>query len=93
MKAMSYEQTGRSRQKHRTREQLIDATRTLIAENGAAPTVAEAAAAAHISRTTAYRYFPNQKALLVAAHPETAMAPPFFPLMSAMAPRSVWPVR
>jgi len=29
-------------------------------------------AAASISRTTAYRYFPNQKALLVAAHPETA---------------------
>ena len=25
-----------------------------------------------VSRTTAYRYFPNQRALLVAAHPETA---------------------
>jgi len=34
------------------------------------PTVEEAAAEASISRTTAYRYFPNQKALLVAAHPE-----------------------
>jgi len=67
-----YEQTGRSQQKRRTRDQLIDATRTLIAENGAAPTVAEAAAAALISRTTAYRYFPNQTSLLVAAHPETA---------------------
>ena len=67
----SYEQTGRSQQKRRTRDQLIDATRTLIAENGAAPTVAEAAAAALISRTTAYRYFPNQTSLLVAAHPET----------------------
>ena len=33
--------------------------------------VAEAAAAALISRTTAYRYFPNQTSLLVAAHPET----------------------
>ena len=68
----SYEESGRRQQKRRTRDQLIDATRTLIAENGAAPTVAEAAAAALISRTTAYRYFPNQKALLVAAHPETA---------------------
>ena len=66
-----YEQAGRTRQKRRTREHLIAATRTLIAENGIAPTVAEAAAAASISRTTAYRYFPNQKALLVAAHPET----------------------
>jgi AcrR family transcriptional regulator len=34
------------------------------------PTVEDAAAAASISRTTAYRYFPNQKALLIAAHPE-----------------------
>ena len=31
-----------------------------------------AAEAASISRTTAYRYFPNQRALLAAAHPETA---------------------
>ena len=30
----------------------------------------EAAAAAGISRTTAYRYFPNQRLLLIAAHPE-----------------------
>src|SRR5665647_1963222 len=37
---------------------------------GAVPTVEDAAAAASISRTTAYRYFPNQKALLIAAHPE-----------------------
>lgn len=30
-----------------------------------------AAEAASVSRTTAYRYFPTQKDLLVAAHPET----------------------
>lgn len=30
------------------------------------------AAAASISRTTAYRYFPNKRALLLAAHPEIA---------------------
>ncbi len=34
-------------------------------------TVEAAAEAASVSRTTAYRYFPTQNALLVAAHPET----------------------
>ena len=37
---------------------------------GRTPNVEEAAAAAGVSRATAYRYFPNQRALLVAAHPE-----------------------
>jgi AcrR family transcriptional regulator len=66
-----YERSGRTHQKKRTREHLIAAARTLLARGGAAPSVAEAAAAASISRTTAYRYFPSQKALLAAAHPET----------------------
>ena len=34
------------------------------------PTVEEAADAADVSRTTAYRYFPNQRALLVAIFPQ-----------------------
>jgi AcrR family transcriptional regulator len=41
--------------------------------------VTEAAKAASISRTTAYRYFPTQRSLLIAAHPEiqaTTMLPP-----------------
>jgi AcrR family transcriptional regulator len=38
---------------------------------GLTPTVDQAASMASISRTTAYRYFPNRRALLVAAHPET----------------------
>jgi len=67
----SYEQSGRTQQKLRTRNELIAAARALIASGGASPTVEEAAAAASISRTTAYRYFPSQKALLAAAHPET----------------------
>ncbi|WP_328991303.1 TetR/AcrR family transcriptional regulator [Kribbella sp. NBC_01245] len=67
----SYEQSGRVQQKTRTRNELIAAARELIARGGATPTVEEAAAAASISRTTAYRYFPSQKALLAAAHPET----------------------
>jgi AcrR family transcriptional regulator len=47
----------------------VAAARELVTE-GETPTVDEAAARASISRTTAYRYFPNQRALLVAAHPE-----------------------
>ena len=73
-----YEETGRSRQKHRTREALVAAARRLVASGGRPPTVGEAAEAAAISRTTAYRYFPTQKALLLAAHPEivaTSMLP------------------
>jgi AcrR family transcriptional regulator len=67
-----YEQSGRTGQKQRTRGDLIAAARTLVARGGLPPTVEDVAAAASISRTTAYRYFPNQKALLLAAHPETA---------------------
>jgi AcrR family transcriptional regulator len=67
--SIPYERSGRTRQKLRTRDALISATRELIAE-GFTPTVEAAAARAEISRTAAYRYFPNQRALLVAAHPE-----------------------
>jgi AcrR family transcriptional regulator len=69
--SIPYEQNGRSAQKRRTRDALIAAARDLVA-NGEAPTVEGAAEAASISRTTAYRYFSNQRALLAAAHPETA---------------------
>ena len=65
----AYEATGRTRQKARTRAALLAATRELLAE-GVAPTVERAADRAEISRTTAYRYFPNQRSLLLAAHPE-----------------------
>lgn len=68
--SMTYEQTGRTGQKRRTRNELVAAARALVARGVTVPTVEEAAAEASISRTTAYRYFPNQKALLVAAHPE-----------------------
>jgi AcrR family transcriptional regulator len=67
--SIPYQLTGRTHQKARTREALVAATRQLLAE-GVTPTVEQAAAAASISRTTAYRYFPNQRALLVAAYPE-----------------------
>ncbi len=79
MKVMStpYETGGRSAQKARTRHALVAAARDLVAA-GVTPTVEDAAAAASISRTTAYRYFPNKRALLVAAHPEIA-APSMLP--------------
>jgi AcrR family transcriptional regulator len=50
---------------------LVAAARDLVAA-GTTPTVEDAAEAASISRTTAYRYFPTKRALLLAAHPEIA---------------------
>ena len=68
--SIPYVENGRVAQKRRTRDALIASTRELVAQ-GVAPTVEAAAEAAVISRTTAYRYFPNQRLLLAAAHPET----------------------
>ena len=79
--SIPYERAGRTRQKQRTRNALIAAARELVAA-GKTPTVEETAAAADISRTTAYRYFPNQRSLIVAAHPETeasSLLPPNAP--------------
>ncbi|WP_110319468.1 TetR family transcriptional regulator [Mycolicibacterium moriokaense] len=67
--AVPYEWTGRRNQKARTRAALVAATRTLLGQ-GLIPTVEQAAQAAQIARTTAYRYFPNQRALLAAVRPE-----------------------
>lgn len=67
---MPYESAGRVQQKRRTRDALIAAARDLVSQ-GVMPTVEGAAAAALVSRTTGYRYFPDQRSLLVAAHPET----------------------
>jgi AcrR family transcriptional regulator len=56
--------------------------RAPLVARGSTPTVDDVAAAASISRTTAYRYFPNQRALLAAAHPETqteSLLPPHAP--------------
>jgi AcrR family transcriptional regulator len=66
--SIPYERPGRTRQKARTRRALLEAARELLAQ-GLNPTVEQAADAAEVSRTTAYRYFPNQRSLLVAAHP------------------------
>jgi AcrR family transcriptional regulator len=79
--SISYDRTGRTQQKARTRDALIAATRRLVAQ-GTTPTVEQAATAAQISRATAYRYFPNQQSLIVAAHPEieaSSLLPPDAP--------------
>jgi AcrR family transcriptional regulator len=67
--SISYELTGRTQQKARTRKALIDAARQLLAE-GVTPTVERTADRAEVSRATAFRYFANQRALLVATYPQ-----------------------
>ncbi len=67
-----YLHTGRTSQKARTRDALIAAARRLLAK-GATPTVEAAATEASVGRTTAYRYFPNSRALLAATFPELEM--------------------
>ena len=57
-------ETGRVNQKRRTRKAIVDAAREVM-DRGETPTVAQAAEAALVSRTTAYRYFPTQESLLL----------------------------
>jgi AcrR family transcriptional regulator len=66
--SVPYVEGGRSQQKARTRGALIEATRRLLSE-GVIPTMENAASAASVSRTTAYRYFGGIHDLLVAAYP------------------------
>jgi AcrR family transcriptional regulator len=67
-----YLHTGRTNQKARTRDALIAGARQLLA-SGVTPTLEEAAVEAGIGRTTAYRYFPNSRALLAATFPEIGL--------------------
>ncbi|WP_020519435.1 TetR/AcrR family transcriptional regulator [Catelliglobosispora koreensis] len=67
--AVPYERGGRTKQKERTRQALVEAARELLAQ-GQTPRVEDAAARAGISRTAAYRYFPNQRSLLLGAQPQ-----------------------
>lgn len=71
-------------QKLRTRASLLRAARELVVQ-GQAPTVAEVADAAMVSRATAYRYFPTQEALLVEV-PLDEAAPTVASLFGADAP-------
>ncbi len=54
---------GRTNQKRRTRQALLEAGARLLAE-GRSPSLAEVAEEALVSRTTAYRYFPSIEALI-----------------------------
>lgn len=68
-------------QKARTRAAIVEAAAELIGI-GEAATVEAAAARAGVGRGTAYRYFPNQRALIAAAHPRgtaESMLPPDAP--------------
>lgn len=64
------EETGRVRQKRRTRAQLLRAAVELV-QRGEVPTVTSVADAADVSRRTAYRYFPTQEQLLAEASLES----------------------
>ncbi len=57
---------GRINQKRRTRAALVTAAVGLIRQ-GNTPSVAEAADAAQVAKSTAYSYFPTQEALLAQA--------------------------
>jgi AcrR family transcriptional regulator len=67
--SIPYELTGRTGQKTRTRNALIGAARQLLAE-GINATVESTADRAGVSRATAFRYFPNQRGLLLATYPQ-----------------------
>lgn len=58
--------SARRNQRLRTRKDLLAAAARLLAD-GCAPTMAEVAEAALVSRATAYRYFPSLEALLAEA--------------------------
>lgn len=69
------ERDPRANQKERTRAAIVEAAARLL-RDGPPPSVAEAAAAAKVSRATAYRYFPTpQDLLLEIAAITPAMAP------------------
>jgi len=66
-------ETGRIRQKIRTRQALLEAAWRLLSQ-GWQPTVAEVAEEALVSRATAYRYFPDRERLLIEAVLEQRLA-------------------
>jgi AcrR family transcriptional regulator len=59
--------TGRARQRRRTRNAIVDAAARLLLDGGSAPGVNEIAEAAEVSRRTIYQYFPTVDQLLLDA--------------------------
>jgi AcrR family transcriptional regulator len=66
---------GRENQKRRTRKDLLAAAARLMKE-GRKPSLEEVAAAAMVSRATAYRFFPSVEALVAEASAHIAMPEP-----------------
>src|SRR4051812_3926701 len=60
------EETGRYRQRRRTRAAIVNATADLLSA-GQTPSVSEIAEAADVSRRTVYLYFPTLEQLLLDA--------------------------
>ena len=72
--ALPYESFGRMNQKRRTRAALKAAAAEFV-RRGETPTVAQVAEAALVAKSTAYRYFPSQEALLAEVLLDAAIAP------------------
>lgn len=72
--ALPYESFGRMNQKRRTRAALKAAAVEFV-RRGETPTVAQVAEAALVAKSTAYRYFPSQEALLAEVLLDAAIAP------------------
>lgn len=70
MEPGSQQESGRVRQKRRTKALLLRAAAELI-RRGEVPTVTSVAEEADVSRRTAYRYFPAQEQLLAEASLES----------------------
>src|SRR6185312_12504551 len=64
--AVEAEESGRYRQKRRTRAAIVAATSALL-RSGVTPSVGEIADAADVSRRTVYSYFPTLEQLLLDA--------------------------
>jgi AcrR family transcriptional regulator len=72
---VEFPETGRWKQKRRTRKELLAATARLM-KSGRTPTLEEVADEALVSRATAYRYFPSIEALLAEAALDMATPDP-----------------
>lgn len=72
---VSSQEGSRSSQAWRTRRALVEAATAFVRE-GKAPTVAEAAERALVSRATAYRHFPSQQSLLIEVEADATQPSP-----------------
>jgi len=87
--------SGRTNQKQRTRRELLEATRRLVAR-GVSPSPEEVSAEAKVSRATVYRYFPSMDTLILespldekTATPEAILAAASLDERSSPADRAV----